>query len=193
MRHKSMDIHRKNDLFVRGCPQDRNKNKSLGGRSKSRDRSKSPRKYLRKYWKCGKVRNYKKYFISNKVDQSKGYDDSSSIEVKTFIEEGGDVYLESTSTHADCGVWLIDSGVSFHMTHHRDWIYKYEKYDSGDVFLGDDSTTKLMGHGRVKFLMKYGRIITLPGVLHIPNPTRILIFLSKLDDAGVDTLLGKGT
>jgi len=50
-----------------------------------------------------------------------------------------------------------------------------------------------MGHGRVKFLMKYGRIITLPRVFHIPNPTRILIFVSKLDDAGVDTLLGKGT
>ena len=36
-----------------------------------------------------------------------------------------------------------------------------EKYDGGDVFLGDDSTTKIMGCGRVKLLLKYGRVRTL--------------------------------
>jgi hypothetical protein len=50
-----------------------------------------------------------------------------------------------------------------------------------------------MGHGRVKLLLKYGRIRTLPGVLHIPKLSTSLIFVSKLDDAGVDTILGKGT
>jgi hypothetical protein len=55
MRWKSMDIHGIDALFVRGCPQDRNTNKSLGGRSKF------PGKYLRKCWKCGKVGHYKKY------------------------------------------------------------------------------------------------------------------------------------
>jgi hypothetical protein len=51
-----MDSHSTNALFVRGHPQDRNKNKSSGGgRSKSKGRSKSPGKYLRKCWKCGKV------------------------------------------------------------------------------------------------------------------------------------------
>jgi hypothetical protein len=39
--------------------------------------------------------------------------------VKTPTEEGGDVYLASTSTHEDHGVWLIDSGASYHMTPHR--------------------------------------------------------------------------
>jgi hypothetical protein len=79
------------------------------------------------------------------------------------------------------------------MTPHRDWFSKYEKYDGGDVFLGDDSTTKILGRGRVKLLLKYGRIITLPRVLHIPKLSRSLISVSKLDDAGVDTLFGKNT
>ena len=61
------------------------------------------------------------------------------------------------------------------------------------VFLGDDSIAKIMGRGRVKMLLKYGRIITLPRVLHIPYLARILIYVSKLEDAGVDTVLGKGT
>jgi hypothetical protein len=130
---------------------------------------------------------------SRKVDKPKGYDSTSSTKAKTSTEEGSDVYLESTCTHAECDVWLIESGASYHMTPHREWLCEYEKYDGGDVFLGDDSTTKIMGRGRVKLLLKYGRIITLPGVLHIPKLARNLISISNLDDAGVDIVLGKGT
>ena len=79
------------------------------------------------------------------------------------------------------------------MTPHKDWFGEYENYDGGDDFLGDDWTTKIMGCGRVKLLLKDGRIRTLPKVLHIPYLTRRLISISKVDDVGVDTLLGKGT
>ena len=112
------------------------------GRSKSIGRSKYPGKYLRKCWKCGKTWHYNKDCKPKKVEKPKGYDNTSSTEEKTSIEEGGDVYLTSTGTHAYCGVWLIDSGASYHMTPHREWFCEYEKYDGGDVFLGDDSTTK---------------------------------------------------
>jgi hypothetical protein len=79
------------------------------------------------------------------------------------------------------------------MTPHREWLSEYEKYDGGDVFLGDDSTTKILGRGRVKLLLKDGRIRTLPGVLHIPKLAMTLIFVSNMDDAGVDTVFGKNT
>ena len=74
--------------------------------------------------------------------------------MKTSTEEGGDVYLESISTHAHHDVWLINSGASYHMTPHREWFSEYEKYDGGDVFLGDDLTKKNLGHGRVKLMME---------------------------------------
>ena len=79
------------------------------------------------------------------------------------------------------------------MTPHREWFSEYEKYDGGDVFLGDDSTTKIMGRGRVKLLLKDGRIRTLPGVMHILKLARSLISLSKLDDVGVKTIFEKNT
>jgi hypothetical protein len=72
-------------------------------------------------------------------------------------------------------------------------IYEYEKYDGGDVFLGDDSTARIMGRGRVKLLLKDGRIRILLGVFHIPKLAKSLIFVSKLDDVGVDIVFGKGT
>jgi hypothetical protein len=193
MREKSMDSQSTKYLFVRGHTQDRNKNKYLGQGSKSRGRSKSLGKPLRKRWKCNKDRNYKKDCRSKNVDKEKGSNDASSTEAKTSAEEGGDVYLEYTSTHVDHGVCFINSSASFHMNSHKEWLFEYEKYNGRDVFLGDDSTTKIMGHGRVKLFLKNGRIITLPRVIHIPNLVRSLIFVTKLDDAGVDTLLGKGT
>ena len=79
------------------------------------------------------------------------------------------------------------------MTPHREWFSEYEKYDGGDVFLGDESTTKIMGCGRVKFLLKYGRIRNLPRVLHIPKLARSLISISKMNDARLDTVFGKNT
>jgi hypothetical protein len=118
---------------------------------------------------------------------------SGTTEEKTSTEEGGDVYLASTSTHVDHDVWLIDSGASYHMTPHREWFFEYEKYDGGDVFLGYDSIVKILGCGRVKLLLKYGRIRTLPGVLHIPKLAKSLISVIKMDDAGVDTVFGKNT
>jgi hypothetical protein len=188
-----MDGHNTDDLFVRGGTQDRNPGKPSGWRSKSTGRYKSPGKSFRKCWKCGKIGHYKKDFKSKKVEKPNGSDSTSSTKVKTSTEEGGDVYLASTSTHVDHGVWLINSGASYHMTPHREWFSEYEKYDGGDVFLGDDSTTKILGHGRVKLLLNNGRIRTLPGVLHIPKLARSLISVSKLSDAGVKIVFEKNT
>jgi hypothetical protein len=83
--------------------------------------------------------------------------------------------------------------VSDHINPHREWFFEYEKYDGGDVFLGDDSITKILGRGRVKLLLKDGRIRTLFGVLHIPKLARSLISISKLDDAGMNIVFGKNT
>jgi hypothetical protein len=87
MRWKNMDGHSTDALFVRGRTQDKNYGKSLGGRSKSTGRSKSPGKSLRKCWKCGKTGHYKKYCKSKKVDKPKGSDSTSFTEAKTSTEE----------------------------------------------------------------------------------------------------------
>eukprot|EP00253_Pinus_taeda_P002527 PITA_02527 len=130
---------------------------------------------------------------SKAPDKGKGSDDASSAEAKTTSDEGGDVYLASSSTHVDHEAWLIDSGASFHFTPHREWFCEYEKYDGGDVFLGDDRKARIIGRGKVKLKLEGGRVRTLLGVLHIPALARNLISVSKLDDAGVKTVFEKDT
>jgi hypothetical protein len=103
------------------------------------------------------------------------------------------VYLASSCTHADHEAWLVESGASFHMTPHREWFCEYERYDGGNVFLGNDSKTRIIGRGRVKLRLIDGRIRKLPGVLHILGLAINLISVSKMDDAGVKTIFEKET
>eukprot|EP00253_Pinus_taeda_P013467 PITA_13467 len=113
--------------------------------------------------------------------------------VKTTSDEGGDVYLASSSTLVDNEAWLIDSGASFHFILHREWFCDYDKYDGGDVFLGDDRKARIVGHRKAKLKLQGGRVRTIPGVLYIPALARNLISVIKLDDAGVRIVFEKDT
>ena len=144
-------------------------------------------------WKRRNEGHYKRDYKSKDHNKGKGSDDVPSVEAKTTSDEGGDVYLASSSTHVDHEAWLINSGASFHFTPHREWFYEYEKYDGGDVFLGDDRKARIVGCGKVKLKLQGGRVRTLLGVLHIPTLARNLIYVSKLDDAGVKTVFEKDT
>eukprot|EP00253_Pinus_taeda_P013111 PITA_13111 len=119
------------------------------------------------FWKCGKEGHFRRECKSKALDKGKGSDDAPSTEAKTTSDEGGDVYLASSSTHVDHEAWLIDSG--------------------------DDRKARIIGRGKVKLKLQGGRVRTLPGVLHIPALARNLISVSKLDDAGVKTVFEKDT
>ena len=103
------------------------------------------------------------------------------------------MYLASFSIHVDHEAWLIDSGASLHFTPKREWFCKYEKYNGGDVFLGNDRKVRIIGRGKVKLNLQGGRGRTLPSVLHIPALARNLISVSKLGDASVKIVFEKDT
>eukprot|EP00253_Pinus_taeda_P015060 PITA_15060 len=162
MRRRNMESQNGDALSVRGQSQNKNKNKSSSGRSKS------PGKLVKVVcWKCGKEGHFKSDYKSKAPNKGKGSNDALSVEVKTTSDEGGHVYLASSSTHVDHEAWLIDSGSSFHFTPHREWFCEYDKYNGGDVFLGDDRKARIVGCGKVKLKLQGGMVRTLPCVLHI--------------------------
>eukprot|EP00253_Pinus_taeda_P029559 PITA_29559 len=143
--------------------------------------------------KCRKEGHYKRDCKSKPPDKGNGSDDASSVEAKTTSNECGDACLASSSTHVDHEAWLIDSGASFHFTPQREWFCEYEKYDGGDVLLGDDRKARIIGGGKVKLNFQGGRVRKLPGVLHIPALAKNLISVSKLDDVGVKIVFENDT
>lgn len=76
---------------------------------------------------------------------NKDFEETQSTENKLKREEKGDMYLESMSTQPERDTWLVDSGASSHMTPHRNWFCEYKELKGGDVLLGDDSPTKIVG------------------------------------------------
>jgi hypothetical protein len=82
-----------------------------------------------------------------------GSNEKNLTERKTTPKKGGDVYLALTSTQLNQYVWLINSGASYHMTPHRKCFCEYERYEGGNVFLGDDSTTRIVGWGRFQLIL----------------------------------------
>eukprot|EP00253_Pinus_taeda_P036196 PITA_36196 len=172
MRRKNRDNQNGDALSVRGRSQNRNKNKSSSGRSKSRGRSKSPGKPTKVVcWKCGKEGHFRR-----------------SVNLNLLIKERDLMMLllqrrkpPQMKVHPFTSL-PIESGSC-----------EYEKYDGGDVFLGDDRKARIIGRGKVKLKLQGGRVRTLPGVLHIPALARNLISVIKLDDAGVKTVFKKDT
>eukprot|EP00253_Pinus_taeda_P004778 PITA_04778 len=130
---------------------------------------------------------------SSARSKSRGRSKSPGKPVKTTSNESGDVYLASLGTQVDHEAWLIDSCASFHFTPHREWFCEYEKYDGGDIFLGDDRKATIIGSRKVKLKLQGGRVRTLWSVLHIPALARNLISVSKLDDAGLKIVFEKDT
>jgi len=90
--------------------------------------------------------------------------------------------------HESC---LINSGASFHFTPHREWLCEYEKYDGGNVSLGNDKKARIFGCGKFKRKLQGGVVRTLLCVLHIPTLAINLIFISKMDDGGVKIMIKK--
>lgn len=88
-------------------------------------------------------------------------------------------------TRAGDNVWMIDLDTSFHMNPKKDWFSKYENYDGGKVYLGDDSFLDIVGHGSIHVKFIDGRVRQFDGVLYIPRLAKNLLFVSKLIDAGV--------
>ena len=87
------------------------------------------------------------------------------------------MYLDSSSTHVDNEACLVNLGASLHITPHKEWFGEYGRYDGDDVFLGDDSTAKIIGRGKFKLKLMDGKIRTLLGVLHIPGLALEILFL----------------
>nr|XP_009782342.1 PREDICTED: uncharacterized protein LOC104231104 [Nicotiana sylvestris] len=83
--------------------------------------------------------------------------------------------------------WVIDSGATRHICANREAFFSYTPVedDREEVYLGDSSTTKVLGKGKVLLKLISGKTLALVDVLHVPTIRENLISVSLLGRARV--------
>ncbi|GJV71714.1 hypothetical protein Tco_1491709 [Tanacetum coccineum] len=69
--------------------------------------------------------------------------------------DGGDRLYSEELLKRDCPSveelldWIMDSGGSYHITYRRDYLVDFEKYDSGNILLGDGRECRVWGQAKL--------------------------------------------
>ena len=87
--------------------------------------------------------------------------------------------------------WVIDSGASFHVTSHGDFFRSYTAGDFGNVRMGNNGTSKIVGIGDICLETSIGSKLILKDVRHVPDIRLNLISIGRLDDEGFAHYFGE--
>ena len=75
-------------------------------------------------------------------------------------------------------VWYVDSRVSNHMTHHKNWFNEVHAPEKPSyVKIGDDTLHSIEHVGKVPLSMHDGKTKHMADVLHVPTITKNLVFV----------------
>ncbi|KAL4029866.1 hypothetical protein IC575_008094 [Cucumis melo] len=174
-------------LMARG----RSEKKSWKGKERS-FRSKSKGK-SRKCFLCHKEGHFKKNCPLNKSREAStseanvtdGYNSAEITDGYDSAETGYESAEVLMVSHRDIqDAWIMDSGCTFHMTPHRDFLTNFQKVDGGKVLLGDNGTCDVKGTGSVQIATHDGMVRILTNVRYVPKLKRNLISLGELDRSG---------
>ena len=63
--------------------------------------------------------------------------------------------------------WVVDFGASFHATSHRDFFFSYITGDFGNVRMGNNGVSKIVGIGDICLETSIGNKLVLKDVRHV--------------------------
>jgi hypothetical protein len=104
-------------------------------------------------------------------------------EEKVFVQLGKPEACRDTS------VWIVDTGVTNHMTRSCTAFIDLDTRVRGTVRFGDDSAAEIEGRGKVEFVCKNGELRRFDGVYFIPKLTVNIMSVGRLDEDGYRVLI----
>ena len=124
---------------------------------------------------------YEKEKVNDKKNDNDGEDDQVVTTTLDFL-----IVYDSDVVNFACQEtnWVIDSSVSIHATHRKDFFTSYTSGEFGSVRMGNDGSAKAIGMEDVCLETSNGTMLILKNVKHIPNIRMNLISTGKLDDEG---------
>ena len=147
----------------------------------SRRKSRSLR--LQECHNCGKIGHIAKNCWKN--GDAKGGQSKAAVAVAFAYEEEEEIALKCWTKHSKVSVssWIIDSGVSQHMTPILDLIDNYKKYEvPRAVKLGNDAVIRAYGRCYISVKLKNGETpnVRLHDVLYVPDLGSSLLLVPSM-------------
>jgi len=87
-------------------------------------------------------------------------------------------------------MWIIDSGVTLHVTPRKEFFTSYTSNDFGVLKMGNDGVSKVVGIGDVCLQTNMEMQLLLRGVKYALDVRFNLIFVQMLDDSGYENHFG---
>ncbi|KAG7558728.1 Integrase catalytic core [Arabidopsis thaliana x Arabidopsis arenosa] len=135
-------------------------------------------KLFSKGLKSDDVCNYWKSYCFEKQSES-----AVVIEDDTMSEQDFALVVTKNAQHSD--VWVLDTGVSYHMCLRREWFSTYAQVENGCIQMANSSISQVAGIGSIQIRTHDGRFCTLNDVRHVPSMEKNLISLNLLDSRGL--------
>ncbi|KAK4407731.1 hypothetical protein Sango_0354100 [Sesamum angolense] len=86
--------------------------------------------------------------------------------------------------------WILDTGASKHFCSNKEMFQQFHEARDGEcVFMGNSTTTEVLGKGKVFLKLTCGKTLALIDVLYVSSPRRNLISGSLLNKAGLKIVL----
>ncbi|KAI5335776.1 hypothetical protein L3X38_025910 [Prunus dulcis] len=177
--------------IIKDSMRDKSKGRS---RDVSRGRSKT-RKDLECYH-CGWIGHMKRECRLFKQEQDRGNGKSDARHTTATISGGNEVIIlcgggfVNFSSQDTC--WIVDSGASFHVTSRRDFFTSYTNGDFGNVRMGNDKLSKIVGRGDISLETNTSCHLVLKDVRHVLDMSLNLISIGLLDDEGYTNVFAEG-
>ncbi|CAL9011600.1 unnamed protein product [Prunus brigantina] len=88
--------------------------------------------------------------------------------------------------------WIVDFGASFHVTSRRDFFTSYTNGDFGNVRMGNDKLSKIVGRRDISLETNTSCHLVLKDMRHVPDMRLNLISTGLLDDEGYTNVFVEG-
>ncbi|GFY99053.1 hypothetical protein Acr_13g0004540 [Actinidia rufa] len=104
--------------------------------------------------------------------------DTAATTVMAVDEDESDVLLAASDDGKSD--WVLDSGSAYHLCRDREVFSTYAACE-GRIWMANNTSSRVVGRGSVRFRMADGRSVTLTELRHVPNLRKNLISIGMLD------------
>ncbi|GFS31932.1 hypothetical protein Acr_00g0020040 [Actinidia rufa] len=121
--------------------------------------------------------------IKRDCPKYKAQDQSSDTAATAVMADEDEIDVLLAASDDRKSDWVLDSGSAYHLCRDREVFSTYAACE-GRIWMANNTASRVVGRGSVRFRMADGRSVTLTEVRHVPNLRKNLISIGMLDAKG---------